>query len=399
VGVGQSSSSALVVVAALAFNRLWGLGLEPSHMTSLCGEAEWYVGTRGGAGDHAAMLLGSDDGLMGIRFIPPITVREARPMRLPPGYQILIANSSHRAIKNKEERRLFNAGIFAYRFALLYLKEAMATRRQELGLSPEEADIRFLADVSIERFALSTIYRLLLAVPETVSPRELMVRYPKSYEPSALACFGTADREQLPAQIPIRGAAVYGLARVDRGLAMHELCARGDDAAVTEFGRLMYITHDGDRLSRFDRRWSQHALYSSNRDSVADSRLEELLVASLNGAHGEELEAIQLRRQPGFYGASIPELDRLVDVTSMVPGVLGAGLMGAGGGGCVLILARDGEEVQQRVTASLAQHYYEPLGKAVEVDRWEAVEGAGKVGVSPWRQAMPTPLSVTAQAR
>ncbi len=115
-----------------------------------------------------------------------------------------------------------------------------------------------------------------------------------------------------------------------------------------------------------------------NRDSVASSRLEELLAASPNGAHGEELEATQLRRQPGFCGASIPELDRLVDVTSMVPGVLGAGLMGTGGGGCVLILARDGEEARQRVTVALAQQYYEPLGKAVEVERWEAVEGAGE---------------------
>jgi galactokinase len=241
VGVGQSSSSALVVVAALALNRLWGLGIEPSRMISLCGEAEWYVGTRGGAGDHAAMLLGSAEGLVGIRFIPPVTVREARPMHLPPGYQILIANSSHKAIKNKEERRLFSAGIFAYRFALLYLREAMEEHRQDLGLSSEEADIRFLADVNVERFVLSTIYRLLLAVPETVSPRELMMRYPKSYEPSALACFGTANCDELPTHIPIRGAAVYGLGRVDRGLAMHDLCAKGDDAAMAEFGRLMYI--------------------------------------------------------------------------------------------------------------------------------------------------------------
>ncbi len=89
---------------------------------------------------------------------------------------------------------------------------------------------------------------------------------------------------------------------------------------------------------------------------------------SLNGAYGEELETIQLRCQPGFYGASIPELDRIVDVVSTLPHVLGAGLMGAGGGGCVLILARDGEDVLQRVTAALAQHYYQPLGKKMDVE-------------------------------
>jgi hypothetical protein len=178
----------------------------------------------------------TSDGLTAIRFVPPVTVRETRPMRLPPGYQILIANSSHKAIKNKEERRLFNAGIFAYRFALLYLREAVAKRRRDLGLTIDPDGIRFLADMNVERFPLATIYQLLLAVPDTVSPRELMMRYPESYEPSALACFGTADCDQLPAHIPIRGAAIYGLGRVDRGLAMHELCARGDEGRWASSG-------------------------------------------------------------------------------------------------------------------------------------------------------------------
>jgi N-acetylgalactosamine kinase len=390
VGVGQSSSSALVVVGALAFSRLWDLDLDPARLTQLCGEAEWYVGTRGGAGDHAAMLLGSAEGLTGIRFVPPVTVRETRPMVLPPGYQILIANSSHKAIKNKEQRLLFNAGIFAYRFALLYLREAVAKRRHDLGLGVDPEEVRFLADISLERFQLPTIYQLLLTVPEAVSPRELMMRYPDSYEPSALACFGTADCDQLPNSIPIRGAAMYGLGRVDRGLAMYGLCARGDEVAMTEFGRLMYITHDGDRVSQYHLEKAQHALYSSNRESVSDARVEALLAASLESASGEARDAIQLRRQSGFYGASVPELDCIVDVVSRLPDVLGAGLMGAGGGGCVLILAREGEEVCARVTAELTQHYYEPLGKRTDVERWEPVAEAGEMGdVTPSRR--PTP--------
>lgn len=377
VGVGQSSFSALVEVSAPAPNRLWGLGPEPECLTSLAREAEWYVGTREGAGDHAAMLLGSADGLAGLRFVPSVTVREARPMALPPGYQILIVNSSHKAIKNSEERRLFSAGIFAYRFALLYLREAVAVRRQNPGLSVDPEEIRFLADVNMGRFPLSTIYQLLLAVPETVSSRELLVRYPGSYEPSAQGCFRTADCDQLPGRIPIRGAAVCGLGRVDRGLAMHELCARGDEGALREFGRLVYVTHDGDRVSRYGLREQRHSLYSGNRKSVSDARLGGLLEASCNGVHGADLTACQLRRQSGFYGASIPELDRTVDVVSSLPEVLGAGLMGAGGGGCVLTPARDGAGVQERVTSALTQHCYEPLGKAADVGRWVPAAPAG----------------------
>jgi galactokinase len=370
IGVGQSSSSALVVVAALVFDRLWNLDLDPRRMASVCGEAEWYVGTRGGAGDHAAMLLGSPTGLVGVRFVPPVEVRDARPMPFPPGYQLLIANSSHRAIKNKEERRQFNAGILAYRFALLYLKEAVSALREELGLPIEGGDIRFLSDLSTERFPLHVMYRLLLALPETVSPRELAARHPEVYESGAMTCFGTTDCGQLPAHIPIRGAALYGLGRVDRGLAMHELCVRGDEAAMTEFGRLMYVTHDGDRVSRYDVRSGRHIEYSANRKGLSDSRLGELLAISLNGSSNAERGSAELRWQSGYYGASIPELDRIVDIVAPLPDVLGAGLMGAGGGGCVLILARDGEDALASVTRALAEHYYEPLGKPADVEPW-----------------------------
>ena len=64
--------------------------------------------------------------------------------------------------------------------------------------------------------------------------------------------------------------------------------------------------------------------------------------------------------------------------------------MGAGGGGCVLILAREGEEVHARITSELTQHYYEPLGKLTEVERWEPVAGAGEVAnAAPTRREAP----------
>lgn len=379
VGVGQSSSSTLVVASALVFHRLWHLPHDPAALSSLCGEAEWYVGTRGGAGDHAAMLLSSAEGLMGIRFVPPVTVRETRPLVLPPGYQMLIANSCHRAIKNKEERRLFNAGIFAYRFALLYLREAVAAHHRELGLSPEENEVRFLGDVSVEHFSLETIYRLLLAVPETVSPQELRERYPESYGSSALACFGTAACEELPQDIPVRGAALYGLGRVDRGLAMHELCEQGDEAAMAEFGHLMYLTHDGDRVTRYDPQANRSHAYDANRRATSDRHLAHLAKLAARMPRRAGGRRPYLRHQSGFYGASIPELDRMVDAVSPLPGVLGAGLMGAGGGGCILLLTRAEESTTAAVVAALDQHYYQPLGKPREVEPWVPSPPAGEI--------------------
>jgi len=380
-GRGQSSSSALVVATALALNELWGLGFGARKLAAICGEAEWYVGTRGGAGDHAAMLLGSASGLVSMCFEPPVKIRDTRPMRLAPGYRILIVDSGQEAIKNKEERRQFNAGIFAYRFALLYLQEALRAHAPECGLTADQAEARFLAEINVERFPLQTIYRLLRDVPEAVSPLELRRRYPETYEQSAQGYFGTADPELIPSSIPVRGAALYGLGRVDRGLAMHDLCARGDEAAMREFGQLMYITHDGDRVSRYDPLEQRSSPYLTSLESVGDARIDTLIEAAGSAPGSPAWRQSQLRYQSGFYGAGTPELDRIVDLLAPLPEVLGAGLMGAGGGGCVLALARDREEAIARVKATLDQGYYGPLGIPVNVEPWHPTAPAGEIGL------------------
>jgi hypothetical protein len=166
----------------------------------------------------------------------------------------------------------------------------------------------------------------------------------------------------LPAEIPLRGAAVYGLGRVDRGRVMPWLLERGDHVAMAEFGELMSITHDGDRLFRDGRE------YTENRERLADDRLRDALAESEAGG------VWPLRYEPGFYGASIAELDRMVDVAWRVDGVLGAGLMGAGGGGYILILARRGG--LEGVRRTLQREYYGPLGKEPDVEAWHPTAAA-----------------------
>jgi len=408
IGAGLSSSSAIVVVAALALKDLWQLAVSLPELVSICGEAEWYVGTRGGAGDHAAMLLGSGEGLTEMRFLPPVTVKETRAITLSRDYQIIIANSGERAIKNKEERRHFNSGIFAYKFALAFLQDALRSLKFELGLNGEVEKAQFLGDITTEDFPLPAIYRLLRAVPEMVSPQEISQRYPESFSRQAHACFGTVDAELLPNSVPVRGAAMYGLARADRGLRMHELLLRGDEAAMKEFGLLMSITHDGDRVSRFDPTKEQSRYYAENLESFSDARLDWLIAQAALGPEGKYWEQIQLRRQPGFYGASTLALDRMVDSVLPLEGVLGAGLMGAGGGGCVLILAEAGEARFQQVAEALDCKYYRALGKPAAVETWHATAPAGKLyldglvreaaekSAGPRLTLLPPPLGVRA---
>jgi len=259
-GGGQSSSSALVVSAALALADAAGLEAPRSLLAEWCGEAEWYVGTRGGSGDHAAMLLGKRAGLTHLCFEAPVAVRGVRYSPFPAAYQLIMANSQTRSEKSAEERRLFNRGIFAYRFAFLALKEAMKSLALPAALIEET---HCLGDLHTGRLDEADLYRLLLQLPEVVSPGELAARFPATFSAAARGCFGTEDPTELPGEIPLRGAAVFGLGRVDRGRAMPDLLEGADEDTMREFGRLMSVTHDGDRLFRHGQS------YTANRERLS----------------------------------------------------------------------------------------------------------------------------------
>jgi N-acetylgalactosamine kinase len=248
-GGGMSSSSAVVVSTALAVNDLFGLGFTREELVGLLGEAEWYVGTRGGSGDHAAMLLAGRGEMANVQFDPPFQYRQIRKVTFPPGYQVLLANSGVRSEKSLEEKLLFNRGIFAYKFAFAELQRLLQESHAELGIPAAVVEETCcLADLNVERLALTQIYQLLARLPQEVSLRELEQRYGDQVRATAHSFFGVDDLEQLHFAVPLRGAAMYGLARADRGLVQDQLLAAGDEASLREFGRLMSIAHDGDRL-------------------------------------------------------------------------------------------------------------------------------------------------------
>ncbi|HEU4751488.1 MAG TPA: hypothetical protein VFU47_00170, partial [Armatimonadota bacterium] len=235
-----------------------------------------------------------------------------------------------------------------------------------------------MGDLHAGRIPERDLYRLLLQVPITLSARELARRFPDRFAEAARACFGTEDPERVP-DVPLRGAAMYGLARVDRGGIMPALLEAGTPATMSDFGRLMSITHDGDRLFAPTGGEShtgaadsgKNREYTGSRERLSDDYLREALAAVEAG------EPRRLREEPGFYGASTAELDRMVDVAQRVEGVLGAGLMGAGGGGYILILARTG--AFDGVRRALLREYYEPLGLEPDVEPWHPTAAAGRL--------------------
>ena len=130
-----------------------------------------------------------------------------------------------------------------------------------------------------------------------------------------------------------RGVLLYGVAEIVRSRMCVDLLQPGQ---VENFGRLMKISHDGDRVSRPGR----DGQYELPRADCSDEYLNRL-IADLASEDPQRVLQAQLFMQPGAYACSTPEIDEMVDIASAVPGVVGAQMAGAGLGGCIMILARD----------------------------------------------------------
>jgi len=115
---GLASSSALVVSIAEAVVALNGLKYTPSELVELCGTAEWYIGTRGGKGDHAAIKLSKRGFISHISFFP-LTVDY---VPFPDEYRVVVCNSYVEAKKANGARSIFNERVATYEIGLMLLK-------------------------------------------------------------------------------------------------------------------------------------------------------------------------------------------------------------------------------------------------------------------------------------
>ena len=66
-------------------------------MAGLCGQGEWFVGSRGGSGDHAAIYLGQRGKLTQVGYMP---FRIIKTIDITKEYTVIIANSHLKAAKS-----------------------------------------------------------------------------------------------------------------------------------------------------------------------------------------------------------------------------------------------------------------------------------------------------------
>jgi galactokinase len=353
---GLASSSALVMAAAEAVIRLNNLRIEPADMIEHWGFAEWYVGTRGGCSDHAAIIHGRPDKILHITAFPA----KVDSTTLPNAYNVLLVNSLIEARKRVGARDIFNSRVAAYIFGLMMLRKDF----------PQYADkLQRLRDVSPERLGINEaeIYRMVKSLPETVSRAEIMKLLPES-EQKIHRVFRSHNEPEQGYQI--RQICLYGIAECIRADMVPDCLRKADFKA---FGELISISHNGDRVTK---------LVDGERvptdNSYPDERIDAL-IGDLESGNPQRISRARLWKQGGGYNVSLPELDMLVDIALATPGVVGAGLVGAGMGGCIVVVVKD--KCAQHVIDNLTENYYRPRNLKVAAEVVTAVGGLCTIDV------------------
>ena len=227
IAAGLSSSSALVVAAAEAMVALNELNLSTREFVDLCGEAEWYVGTRGGQGDHAAMKCAQAGCITHLRF-KPFCIGESLPF--PSDHAIVVVESGEQARKAEGARETFNARVRDYEMAFAEIRR----HYPELPLTYFR-DIAFL---------------------------------PKEDRRKVLGCLtGT-----------MRGVATFGVKECRRAEDCVEMLKCGEFEAL---GEMMKSSHEGDRVG-----YGEYECSTKRIDALCDqlNAMEGVLGSQLVGA-------------------------------------------------------------------------------------------------------------------
>ncbi len=326
VAAGLSSSSGIVVAVMEAVNALNCLNLPERTFIDLCGEGEWFVGSRGGAGDHAAMKCAKKNTIVHLDF-KPFAVGERT--RFSDEYAVLVANSMQKAKKSEGSKDTFNEKVACYEFALMLLKRTYP-----------QYDLKEFRDIASIR-PYKAVYEMLRSLPETITRGGLKALLPDQKE----WLEGVFATHKEPLVYELRGVALYGVAECARAAAFIEALKA---EAYDVIGEMMKQSHAGDRVDA-----------APVTDALLDRLIEE------NAPFAEQI---------GAYRCSTEHIDALCDLLNATDGVLGSELVGAGLGGCVVALVRKASA--QAVIDTVNEGYYDRFGYSHAAEIYSASCGS-----------------------
>ncbi len=349
---GLSSSSSLVVATAEAMIATNNLNIYPSQLVDLCGEGEWFVGTRGGSADHAAIKFGENDKIVKVTFFD-FAVEDIVPF--PESCVLAVCNSGIQANKTTNAKDQFNHRVACYKIGFKLIKKYAP---QYAGLLKHLRDLN-TANLNIY---LSRIYNILLRLPMYATQEELRKLLP---EENLDLIFST----HIPPKdglYPIRGVVLYGIAECERSKIFADALKNND---IVRIGQLMNVSHDGDRVCRFTKELEKTGYMSPvSNDYILN------LIDDIESGQPDRVAKAQLEWQPGGYRCSVKEIDLMIDIANNTKGVYGAQLAGAGLGGCMMVLI-DKEHVHE-LKNNLVKNYYKPYKKEPSVMICKPIAGS-----------------------
>jgi len=335
IAAGLSSSSALVMGAAEAVIRINSLDIKPVDLVENWGFAEWYVGTRGGCSDHAAIISGKPRTILHITSFPTSIEGAA----LPGGHSFVLANSNIEAKKQAGARDVFNSRVAAYIFGLMMILENFPRYAGRLER---------LRDINPETLGVDEvqIYRMIKSLPTSVSRADILEILAEHGQKIHRVFRSHAEPEQ---GYQVRQVCLYGIAECIRAEMVPKCLRTGD---MKTFGRLMSASHNGDRVTK---------VVDGQRiptDNTYPAERIDALISDLKSGDKRRMNRARLWRQGGGYNVSLPEIDMLVDIALATPGCLGAGLVGAGMGGSIVAVVEDKHAPQ--LIENIAEQFYRP---------------------------------------
>jgi len=296
-GSGLSSSSALVVCAALCFLHANGFTKDADRkkLADGCARAERHIGTQGGGMDQSICLLGEQGKAKNINFNPLST----EDVRLPDNAAFVIAHSC--TSKEKAKSNDFNRRVVECRLSSLILQKY---KTGEINLD------KILTLKGVQELYGATLENMVTQLD-----------------------YAFARKDKAPSDLFSREEVCQILGITDEMLAAKILSANTQD--VTEFNlhnRAEHVFSEAFRVEQFKR--------TADLDSSPNATTK--LGILMDGSHWSCSKK---------YSCSSDELDELTEVARRA-GAFGSRLTGAGWGGCCvsLIDAANRETFIEKVT-------------------------------------------------
>ncbi len=364
---GVSSSSAIVVLSFLALsicNRRRMAQLTLTDACKLLGEAEWYVGTHGGANDQTTILCNRPNSVLYNRHSREQL--ESTPLPFLNGVHVVLANSLWEVNKSLNGNQSFNMrkGWMEIGDEVLRLIIAAVTEAIAAGKASGSG---WVSSVLKEKLGFDFVPELPLLEDNPELWEKIKANYRKfgSLEESILGIPGKAVNElimTLPVKVTVDDAA--------------RLLGKERDIIEKLYTRPRRVI-GGYHIRTTARFFHRENIIGRNLERIF-LEAEERVTSGEISVDSQEYDAY--RRQVGGmidhlqhtlcfdFRVSNSQLDRLLSIARRCPGYLGGKLTGAGKGGCVSILVREAES--ETMCRYLDREYY---GKPANFEEYRQI--------------------------